>query len=1117
MWSVLATSWRVVVRRAVADRVILLAALITILLAAMLVASGPIYADAVSLSAVRRTLADAEVEDANAEITVRTMAADYGAANERVTAEVARAFALTGGTIRRRGTSDSYALPDQPGETVTDLTVFRFFDQFESYAALTSGAWPDSGATPPEVAVPESVAATLGFEIGDELELTNRRDTDVLITIQVSGTYRVTNPQDPYWYGDELDTTGVEVGSSFTTYGPFLVTSGTFFESMTPFSSEINWRVYPIHDNLTVSEVAPLRREIESLEGRLNVGRSSGNRMRVETGLIQILRETERSLLVTRSSVLILTIQLAVLAGYALLLTAGLLVESRQIETNLLRSRGAASNQILAMAVMEGILLTIPAAIAAPYLATFVLRTFNLAGPLSEIELVINPVVTRTSFIVAGVAALGCLIALAYPALRAARQFGDVRSARSRESARSIVQRAGLDIGLLVIALIGFWQLRRFGAPITETVQGRLGIDPLLVAAPALGLLAGGVVALRTLPLISKLAESATTRSRLLVPALSAWQVARRPLRYARAALLLMLATGIGLFSVSYATTWRASQSDQAEFQTGAQLRVEPDRRIGSAVPYWTIRDAYQDLPGFVEAMPVQREFGELSRSSSTARFVILDADRAVETVLLRPDLADGTLEDLMDRIAASRIEPLAVDLPGQPGRIAIDVAFEVDPLPPGLVIPDDVRPSRLEFSGAMRVALIDADGQIFKIDMGAIPATGEPVRLVGTLSHQLDDGSRLRPAYPLQLLAIEMRAAAPQDVPRTARLNLESVHVSPDDEGDGWQPVPVDFSVEDWDVSVTDLALARERPAIAPAPGEGGGLSLDIFSGATTSETAIPLVFGFELANSPTIEVLPVLISSELMAQGGLEIGDTLPLPSLPGYDGDGEVVGTIDEFPTVDPDRGEPIVVDRRSYLAASFDPGETPVPPDEYWMTIEEESIDVVTDMLGEAPYLSAEVHSRDERETTLQSDPVALGTIGSLMLGFIAAAVFAGIGFAVNAAVSARERLVEFALLRAVGLSNRQLVAWLGLENALLVAFGLIGGTLLGIALAWLVLPLIAITQEATVAVPEVIVVYPWDTIFWLELSLIVVLAAAVGLLAVMLRRMGLGALLRLGEE
>lgn len=1117
MWSVLATSWRVVVRRAVADRIILFAALVTILLAAMLVASGPIYADAVSLSAVRRTLADAEVQDANAEITVRTMSDNYAVANERVNTEVAGAFALTGGEIYRRGTSDSYALPGQPDDNVTDLTVFRFFDQFESRTELTAGAWPEVGASPPETAIPESVAEALDYQVGDELELVNRRDQDVTITVRISGTYQVLNTQDPYWYASELDTTGVEVGSSFTTYGPFYVRTETFFESMTPFSSEINWRVYPMHDNLTVSEVAPMRRQIESLENRLNVGRSTGNQMRVETGLVEILRETERSLLVTRSSVLILTIQLAILAGYALLLTAGLLAESRQVETNLLRSRGAGSNQILAMATMEGILLTVPAAIVAPFLATVVLQAMNVAGPLSDIDLSINPVVTRTSFIISGLAALGCLVALAVPAYRSAQQFGDIRATRSREDSRSIVQRAGLDIGLLLIAVVGFWQLQRFGAPITETVQGRLGIDPLLVAAPAIGLLAGGVVALRTLPLISRLAESVTSRSTLLVPALSAWQVARRPLRYARAALLLMLATGIGLFSVAYATTWRNSQSDQAAFQTGAQLRVEPDRRIGSAVPYWALQDAYSEIPGFEEAMPVQREFGQLSRSTSTARYVILDADRAADTVLLRPDLADGSIEDLMGRISEARIEPATIDLPGAPARIALDVTYQVDPLSPDVEIPPDVRESRLEFNAEMRVALVDADGQIFRIELGEVAQTGEVVRVEGALSHQLDDGTRLRPVYPLQVISIEMRAAGPQDVPRTARLEIDGLLVSPEDSGDVWQPVPVDLSLSNWETSVTDLALARERPAIMPDEDADAGLALDIFSGATTSEAAIPIVIGFQPAGSPVIESLPVLVSSELMDQSDLEIGDQFPLPSLPGYEGMGTVVGELVEFPTVDPDMGEPIVIDRRSYVAASFSPGDVTIAPDEYWLAVEPEQLDSAIVALSGDPFFSAEVLSRDERETTLQSDPVALGTIGSLMLGFVAAAIFAGIGFAVNAAVSARERLVEFALMRAVGLSNRQLLAWLGLENALLVVFGLVGGTVLGVVLAWLVLPLIAITQEATVAVPDVIVVYPWRTILWLDVSLILVLVAAVGLLAIMLRRMGLGALLRLGEE
>ncbi|MEZ4521835.1 MAG: ABC transporter permease [Thermomicrobiales bacterium] len=472
----------------------------------------------------------------------------------------------------------------------------------------------------------------------------------------------------------------------------------------------------------------------------------------------------------------------------------------------------------------------------------------------------------------------------------------------------------------------------------------------------------------------------------------------------------------------------------------------------------------------------------------------------------------------MMAELAGSRVDPVTIDLPGEPARIALDVAFEVDPLPSDVEIPPDVRPARLELQAEMRVALVDANGQIFRVELGEANQTGEAGRVAGDLTYVAEDGSRLLPNYPLRLLTMEMRTPAPQDIPRTARLRIESILISPDFDGDAWQPVSTDLDPGSWDITVTDLALARDRPALTPNPGaEAPGLSLEIFSGSTTSEAAIPIIIGFRPAGSPTIESLPVLVSTELMEQGGLEVGDQMPLPSLPGYDGSGTIVGTLEEFPTVEPERGEPVVVDYQTYLLASFDPGIVIQRPDEYWLTVDPDSVDETIEQLIAAPLASADVMSQEERETTLQSDPVALGTIGSLMIGFIAAAIFAGIGFAVNAAVSARERLVEFALMRAVGLSNRQLMAWLGLENALLVLFGLIGGTLLGIALAWAVLPLIAITQEATEAVPGVIVVYPWQTILWLELSMIAVLILAVGLLAIMLRRMGLGALLRLGEE
>ena len=110
----------------------------------------------------------------------------------------------------------------------------------------------------------------------------------------------------------------------------------------------------------------------------------------------------------------------------------------------------------------------------------------------------------------------------------------DPRAGLGRPSRRTLAQRLGIDLALLLVAAIGLWQLRLYGAPLTRTVQGTLGLDPLLVAAPALALLAGAVAATRLLPRIADIAERALDRRRDAVLPLWSRQLARRPLRSTR-------------------------------------------------------------------------------------------------------------------------------------------------------------------------------------------------------------------------------------------------------------------------------------------------------------------------------------------------------------------------------------------------------------------------------------------------------------------------------------------------------------------------------------------------------------------------------------------------------
>jgi FtsX-like permease family len=222
------------------------------------------------------------------------------------------------------------------------------------------------------------------------------------------------------------------------------------------------------------------------------------------------------------------------------------------------------------------------------------------------------------------------------------------------------------------------------------------------------------------------------------------------------------------------------------------------------------------------------------------------------------------------------------------------------------------------------------------------------------------------------------------------------------------------------------------------------------------------------------------------------------------------------VDAFPTVESDVPV-LVMDLPTLALLRFEGSDSVDPPNEWWFEVEDGAIDATVARFEDRPFDHRSVVSQVGRARALSTDPVALGIIGALGIGFVAATLFAVVGFIVSAAVSARERVTEFALLRALGLSSGQLSSWLSLENAVLAAVSLVAGTLLGLVIAWVVLPFVTVTQEARTPFPPVMLEVPWNTIALLEIVAIVALATTVVVLAWLLRRIGLASVLRTGED
>ena len=113
---------------------------------------------------------------------------------------------------------------------------------------------------------------------------------------------------------------------------------------------------------------------------------------------------------------------------------------------------------------------------------------------------------------------------------------------------------------------------------------------------------------------------------------------------------------------------------------------------------------------------------------------------------------------------------------------------------------------------------------------------------------------------------------------------------------------------------------------------------------------------------------------------------------------------------------------------------------------------------------------------------QARPERTGVFGILSVGFVAAALLTLLGFLLHSLISFRRRMIEFGVLRAIGLSVGQMISFLGLEQLLLIVAGISAGTGLGVWVSDLYIPFMQVGTAKNVNIPPFVVLRAWDDIF-----------------------------------
>jgi hypothetical protein len=967
-----------------------------------------------------------------------------------------------------------------PNGRAVQLAEAATLGQIRAHTVLVSGAWPgppDPGGPVP-VALPTAAARPLRAGPGTVLAVRDR-DTGRRVRLRVTGLFRLRDPRALYWGLDTLGTSGISVQPPYVTYGP-LVASPAAFGRGGLTVGQVSWLAVPDAARIGVG-VAALAARIGHAEAFLS-GTASLGGLQVSSGMPQALTGTGLNLAVARSLLTIGTLQFLLLAAAALVLPARLLASHRDEESALLSARGARRWQLVSPGLVEAVLV---GGIAA---AAGALAGSRLAGLLVN-----TPVLRAAGLHVTGLppgvwwAALAvltlCTAIMLGTALRPAAP-GEARARRGRQTAIASIARAGGDLALLALALVAILELRTYSA-VAHTAAGGIGIDPVPVAAPALALAAVTLITLRILPFLARAVDRVTVGTRRLGAALASWEISRRPVSQSGPVLLVILAVATGTVALTQRASWQQSAHDQAAFAVGADVRVTTSRPAQLATAAALARAA-----GVSAATPVTR-----FSPGSGGEVLALDGRTAAAAVSLRRDLSP-----LPPAVLWRRITPRwagGLPLPGRPGRLAITASLD-----------SGAGAASLGRASAT-VTIQDADGVVYAVPAGALPADGRAHRLVAVLS-----GPR-QAVYPLRLLGLSLAYQLPPFAAHgrpAAGLTVSSLATASSAAGPFAPPFAAGSALRAWTPSVTSPelrglaainfagdgpgALGTQPSAAASAPAAGRAVSLSFLPGESPDAAALEadgatpadVVGVMSVTARVPVTAIPGMATASFLHSSHAHVGTIIPL-TFAGVAVPVKIVAAVTDFPTITGPGGA-LIVDQTALGRVLASKGAAPPPVTEWWLRTADGRVPA-----GLPP--GSAVATRVGATAALLTNPLSVAPQQAALAIAAASVLLAVVGFSVSVAASLRARRVQRAVLSALGVSRAGLASQLCLEQLLLSLPAACTGLLAGVLIAHLVVPADTLTTAATIPVPPVLVVIPlgWAAVLALAVAAIPVAAAA----------------------
>ncbi len=1145
-----------------------------VVLATALLVSGPLLVDTVTEMGLHLTLQSSSVADGNLRLTTSTQVDQVGF--QALDSDIqALLRAVLGEHLECVvwSVESKWMFPWVGGQLATDQRVnLRSYEGIQDHVENVAGAWPGEASGEPDViraVISDGMARSLVLRVGDRLPLSFKQNsTEPDVWIEVAGIVRPKNPRDPYWFGGFSPLTSQNTQRWSAQYNA-IVPVDAFFPAVSSLfpgdEVEVAWHALLRHNAFSAADIEPFQVQLTGLKATLDAFLP---RVTLYTGVPDILARFQRQLESIRVPLYIFVAEVMLLVLYFVTMVAALSMRQVEREFAILRSRGTSGWQIARIQLVEALIILAVALLSGPWLGVGLVKGLSWAGPLADLEQAgWSLSLSQSAWLAAGVGTLACLAGLLLPLGPALRRSIVMHQQMVTRSTRPPWwQRLYLDVFVLAGGLILLWRLRLYG----EMISGGPGgarLDWLLLLSPVALLLGTATILLRVFPLVLRAMASLAARGRGLEGALALWQASRDPTHVTRLVLLLTLAIALGNLSTGLNITLDQSEYDRATYLAGKDLRLISQR----AVPLVDMQSA----SGVLRLSSAWRGQGTLDLKSTqmhpSFELLAIEPDSFTGVTTYRDDFADQNMDELLSHLVVPEGQhPSLVLLPGQPARFGLwlwgmpEDKAELNSYERWIDGDDD----------AERVGVVaklqTTQGELFTVHLQRPETTGQDDLQTDHFTLQMnvegrDVGLRVR-IKPDNKGWHYFESPLPVLPSSSYPLSLHSLWFQNKATRLG-EPIPKAISLVIDDLTVID-SETQEPHIVEDFEGATRPLFLDIMQGQSryvglfTSLTGVASrsgrwgqrvsmgfshpqqTYALRLQQTWTREPLPALASPAFMETTELEVGDVVRAWVNGPHQVDGQyqvggphqvddqhdvgrrldvglaeidlrIVGTVRYFPTMYEQLEAGYLITSRDLLLALLnDTSQLATNPNE--VLIETDGSTSIDSLSSMVPVLSQSWQAESVRKT-LKANPLALGLRGVTFFGFALTILLSLVGFATHFYLSIRQREVLYGVMRAMGMSPRQLYGWIVFEQAVLILAGLALGTVLGVLLNQITLPRLPVSLGDQQPIPPFVPRADWPAVGGLYLALAMAFLVILGIVTALLWRARIHHMLRIGQE